>query len=100
MSATEIMTGQETERIPNATKGPVSDPAAVAIAMEPLGNATENGDGERAADGGVKQYPSGIKLFSITLSLVMVLLLAGLDGNIVATAVPSITYHFHTVADV
>jgi hypothetical protein len=30
----------------------------------------------------------------------VVLILGGLDANIVATAVPSITNHFHTVADV
>jgi MFS family permease len=46
------------------------------------------------------EYPTGTKLWLQILSLVMVLILGGLDANIVATAVPSITDHFNTVADV
>lgn len=46
------------------------------------------------------EYPSGLKLFFVFLALSLALLLSGLDGNIIATAVPSITDHFHTVADV
>lgn len=46
------------------------------------------------------EYPSGLKLFLVFLALSLALLLSGLDGNIIATAIPSITDHFHTVADV
>ncbi|CAI7670061.1 unnamed protein product [Penicillium pancosmium] len=45
-------------------------------------------------------YPKGSKFWFTILTLCAVLILGGLDANIVATAVPSITNHFHTVADV
>nr|POF16327.1 efflux pump aflt [Quercus suber] len=45
-------------------------------------------------------YLTGRKLWFIRISLCVILILGGLDANIVATAVPSITDHFHTVADV
>ncbi|KAL7894725.1 efflux pump antibiotic resistance protein [Trichoderma sp. TUCIM 5745] len=47
-----------------------------------------------------QEYPVGAKFWFTVLSLVILLILGGLDGNIVATAVPSITDYFHTVADV
>ncbi|SMR49262.1 unnamed protein product [Zymoseptoria tritici ST99CH_1E4] len=46
------------------------------------------------------EYPTGTKLWLQILALCTVLILGGLDANIVATAVLSITDHFHTVADV
>ena len=46
------------------------------------------------------QYPTGAKFYSILLSMAIILVLGGLDASIVATAVPAITDHFHTVADV
>ncbi|VUC30060.1 unnamed protein product [Clonostachys rosea] len=46
------------------------------------------------------EYPTGAKLWLIILSVGGVLVLTSVDMNIVATAVPSITDHFHTVADV
>lgn len=45
-------------------------------------------------------YPTGSKFWFTIIALCVVLILGGLDANIVATAVPSITNHFHTVADV
>ncbi|KGO37989.1 Major facilitator superfamily domain, general substrate transporter [Penicillium expansum] len=45
-------------------------------------------------------YPTGTKFWLTIIALCIVLILGGLDVNIVATAVPSITNHFHTVADV
>lgn len=45
-------------------------------------------------------YPTGTKFWFTIIALCVVLILGGLDANIVATAVPSITNHFHTVADV
>ncbi|KUI71864.1 Putative HC-toxin efflux carrier TOXA [Cytospora mali] len=45
-------------------------------------------------------YPTGIRFWLIILCNVLVLVLIGLDGNIISTAVPSITDEFHTVADV
>lgn len=46
------------------------------------------------------EYPTGAKLYVIMLVLSAILVVASLDINIVATAVPAITDHFHTVADV
>lgn len=45
-------------------------------------------------------YPIGTKFWLIMLTVGAVLVLSSIDMNIVATAVPSITDHFHTVADV
>lgn len=46
------------------------------------------------------EYPAGLRFWLIILTIAAVILLSALDINIVATAVPSITDHFHTVADV
>lgn len=46
------------------------------------------------------EYPTGAKFWLIMLTVGAVLVLSCVDMNIVATAVPSITDHFHTVADV
>ena len=45
-------------------------------------------------------YPTGTKFWFTIIALCVVLILGGLDANIVATAVPSITNDFHTVADI
>ncbi|GAQ34926.1 hypothetical protein AtubIFM57143_010192 [Aspergillus tubingensis] len=49
---------------------------------------------------GEAEYPSGTKFWLLMLTLAAVLILSSIDMNIVATAVPSITDYFHTVADV
>ena len=54
--------------------------------------------GPIAAEG--REYPTRLKLWLFVVTIGAVLALGGLDTNIVATAVPSITDHFHTVADV
>ena len=54
----------------------------------------------QSASEGEPQYPTGTKFWFITVTLWIVLIAGGLDANIVATAVPSITDEFHTVADV
>ncbi|CAJ2507215.1 Uu.00g084010.m01.CDS01 [Anthostomella pinea] len=46
------------------------------------------------------EYPTGAKFYIIVLSLCLILVLEGLDESIVSTAVPAITDHFHTVADI
>lgn len=55
---------------------------------------------ESTPDIATPNYPKGSKFWFTILTLCVVLILGGLDANIVATAVPSITNHFHTVADV
>jgi MFS family permease len=46
------------------------------------------------------EYLTGTKFWLLVLTLAAVLILSSIDMNIVATAVPSITDYFHTVADV
>ena len=46
------------------------------------------------------EYPTGAKFWLIMLTVAAVLIPTCIDMNIVATAVPSITDHFHTVANV
>lgn len=46
------------------------------------------------------QYPTGLRFFMILLCNALVLIFVGLDTSVLATAVPSITDEFHTVADV
>ncbi|KLJ06538.1 hypothetical protein EMPG_10056 [Blastomyces silverae] len=53
-----------------------------------------------ALSSGEREYPTGAKFWLIMLTIGAVLILTAVDMNIVATAVPSITDHFHTVADV
>lgn len=46
------------------------------------------------------QYPTGVKFWLLMFNLAAVIILGSIDMSIVATAVPRITDHFHTVADV
>ncbi|KAB8077448.1 major facilitator superfamily domain-containing protein [Aspergillus leporis] len=55
---------------------------------------------DRASLRGEAEYPTGAKFWLLMLTLAAVLILSSVDMNIVATAVPSITDYFHTVADV
>ncbi|RMZ86377.1 hypothetical protein DV736_g6398, partial [Chaetothyriales sp. CBS 134916] len=48
---------------------------------------------------GEAEYLTGAKFWLVMLTLAAVLVLSSMDMNIVATAVPSITDYFHTVAD-
>jgi hypothetical protein len=45
-------------------------------------------------------YPGGIELILITAALALATFLAGLDANIIATAIPTITDHFNALDDV
>jgi len=45
-------------------------------------------------------YPTGANFWLPILSIALMLIVGGLDNNIVATAVPALTDHFHTVADI
>ncbi|KAF4994304.1 hypothetical protein FGRMN_5889 [Fusarium graminum] len=68
-----------------------SEPDAVVMRDDNVAEATKDID---------VPYPAGVRLWLIMLSVVAVLILSSIDMNIVATAVPSITDHFHTVAHV
>ena len=60
---------------------------------------SDAGDGEVVSHPAVV-YPTGLTFYLIVLTISLTLILGGLDLNVVATAVPAITDHFHTVADV
>lgn len=45
-------------------------------------------------------YPTGAKFQATLVSLVLSLVLVGLDGTMINTAVPTITREFHTIADI
>jgi EmrB/QacA subfamily drug resistance transporter len=61
----------------------------------PTDAAQTSDDGTQAGDAAVVEYPSGFKLVSIILALIMGIFLASLDMTIVATAIPKITDEFH-----
>ena len=61
---------------------------------------TDDGISDPAHSSVQPEYPTGAKLWLVMLTVGAVLILTCIDMNIVATAVPSITDHFHTVADV
>lgn len=46
------------------------------------------------------QYPTGFKLLSVVIALVLAVFLASVDMNIIATAIPRITDQFHSLDQV
>ena len=47
-----------------------------------------------------EDYPHGIKLVMMLLSIYLSIFLVALDRTIIATALPQITDHFHSFADI
>ncbi|CAI6080605.1 hypothetical protein V2G26_011931 [Clonostachys chloroleuca] len=76
---------------PSSHNEPLSEPADRSAGRS-LNSQTDIGQQD--------EYPTGANLWLILLSVSGVLVLTSIDMNIVATAVPSITDHFHTVTDV
>lgn len=48
----------------------------------------------------VEEYPSGVKLFLLLTSIYLAVFLVALDRTIIATALPVITDHFHSIDDI
>ncbi|KAE8147449.1 major facilitator superfamily domain-containing protein [Aspergillus avenaceus] len=46
------------------------------------------------------EYPTGLRFVVVLLAMCVSLILVGLDMNMIATAMPTITSHFQTIADV
>jgi hypothetical protein len=67
-----------------------------ANAMQPFDTMEDETNAVEAED----QYPTGTRFWFPVISGALILLVVGLDGSILATAVPAITDHFHTVADI
>lgn len=47
-----------------------------------------------------QQYPRGMRLFLITIGLVLSIFLSALDSTIIATAIPSITTQFGSISNI
>ncbi|KAK4941781.1 hypothetical protein LTR10_018385 [Elasticomyces elasticus] len=45
-------------------------------------------------------YPTGAKFFAIVSGVLITTVLVGLDFSVIATAIPTMTNHFHTTADI
>jgi MFS family permease len=89
MSATEI-----TKPLPAYT--PEADEAQARIrssTVEPLQVIEPSGQDE-------SEYPTGVKFAAVMIAMGLSLILVGLDNTILATAIPSITNHFKTIADI
>ncbi|KAF9634907.1 hypothetical protein BFW01_g5802 [Lasiodiplodia theobromae] len=59
-----------------------------------------NVEPKHAIDAPADEYPTGWKLGSVVVALVLAVFLASLDMNIVATAIPKITDQFHALDDI
>jgi hypothetical protein len=80
------------------------------IAMADQGQNVENVGEKVSADNRSSQvptitveeivYPSGVKLIMIIIALCLAVFLFALDQTIIATAIPRITDHFHSVQDI
>ncbi|KAL4882180.1 major facilitator superfamily transporter [Aspergillus karnatakaensis] len=68
--------------------------------LEASNPATEERISGDESSGEALEYPTGSRFWLIILTMSALLVLGGLDTNIIATAVPSITDHFHTTADI
>lgn len=72
----------------------------------PTASNTPDNDVEKAAGNGVEadvpvdEYPHGIKLAMLLLSIYLSVFLVALDRTIIATALPQITDHFKSFADI
>lgn len=48
----------------------------------------------------VEEYPTGLKLALLLTSIYLAVFLVALDRTIIATALPVITDHFHSIGDI
>ena len=48
----------------------------------------------------VEEYPTGLKLALLLISIYLAVFLVALDRTIIATALPVITDHFHSIGDI
>ncbi|KAK4245176.1 major facilitator superfamily-domain-containing protein [Corynascus novoguineensis] len=73
----------------------LTTPSASNEKLEERTSVQATNDGKQAGNDAAIKYPSGFKLASIILALIMGIFLASLDMTIVATAIPKITDEFH-----
>ncbi|KAK2875386.1 hypothetical protein FQN49_001635 [Arthroderma sp. PD_2] len=99
--ATQTTTITKTSALKDAVEIPSLGTNGVAVEGGNSDSAGENTvDPETHPAEESQEYPTGLKFWLIVLTLSALIILGGLDTNIVATAVPSITNDFHTATDV
>lgn len=80
-----------------ATTSQVSSQEALRTPISPI-EVQETPDVISAED--ESKYPTGFRFTMIMVSLMLGLVIIGLDGSVISTAVPSITNDFRTIADI
>lgn len=60
----------------------------------------EMAEGDTSNDENEIAYPTGAKFFAIVSGVLITTVLVGLDFSVIATAIPTMTNHFHTTADI
>lgn len=55
---------------------------------------------EGEAEEDTSDYPAGFKLVTLIIALCLAVFLVALDQTIIATAIPKITDHFNSIADI
>jgi MFS family permease len=89
MTITEVAEPPPAHRMENSEdQAPIRSPR-----MEPLEVAEPSGQDEL-------EYPTGVKFAAVMIAMGLALILVGLDNTILATAIPSVTNHFKTIADI
>jgi hypothetical protein len=58
------------------------------------------GKNEGEAEEDTSDYPTGFKLVTLIIALCLAVFLVALDQTIIATAIPKITDHFNSIADI
>jgi hypothetical protein len=58
------------------------------------------GKTEGGAEEDTSDYPTGFKLVTLIIALCLAVFLVALDQTIIATAIPKITDHFNSIADI
>jgi MFS family permease len=89
MTIAEVAESPPAQRMGNSEdEVPIRPPTT-----EPLEVAEPSGQDEL-------EYPTGFKFAAVMIAMGLALILVGLDNTILATAIPSVTNHFKTIADI
>lgn len=66
----------------------------------PEAGAREANDALEKVTSNAEDYPTGLKLALLLISIYLAVFLVALDRTIIATALPVITDHFHSIGDI
>ncbi|KAJ9150791.1 Major facilitator superfamily transporter [Pleurostoma richardsiae] len=88
-------------QVSNSNHSPMTTPSATNTTRDREPKPKPESEASPGAEEEVDpEYPSGIKLISIFIGLLLSILCVGLDRSIIATAVPKITTEFNSLDDV